>query len=142
MRNNRPILLVEDDRVDAMTIERALRDIEVQNELIVAEDGEVGLCYLRNSATAQPCIIFLDINLPRMNGLEFLERIKEDRELCVIPVVVLTSSREECDKRHCFEHCVAGYMLKPVEYKALVDLLSVIDRYWTLSQLPLSGSSS
>jgi CheY-like chemotaxis protein len=136
MRSRRPILLLEDDDVDAMTVKRALRDIKVINELIVAENGEKGLAYLRNSDCERPCIILLDLNMPRMNGLEFLQVVKQDLELRRIPVVVLTSSREEQDRVESFDLGVAGYMLKPVDYQQFVEIVRAIDLYWTLSQLP------
>jgi len=136
MRSRRPILLLEDDDVDAMTVKRALRDIKVINELIVAENGEKGLAYLRNPDCERPCIILLDLNMPRMNGLEFLQVVKQDLELRRIPVVVLTSSREEQDRVESFDLGVAGYMLKPVDYQQFVEIVRAIDLYWTLSQLP------
>jgi CheY-like chemotaxis protein len=129
-------LLLEDDDVDAMTVKRALRDIKVINELIVAENGEKGLAYLRNPDCERPCIILLDLNMPRMNGLEFLQVVKQDLELRRIPVVVLTSSREEQDRVESFDLGVAGYMLKPVDYQQFVEIVRAIDLYWTLSQLP------
>ena len=94
MRNSKPILLVEDDRVDAMTVKRALKDLNVTNLLVHTLNGEEALEYLTGEGNERPCIILLDLNMPRMNGIEFLKIIKADDELKKIPVVVLTTSEE------------------------------------------------
>ncbi len=136
MRPNTPILLVEDDEVDQMTIRRALKDIHVTNPLQVAGNGEEALASLRDPANGRPGIILLDLNMPRMNGVEFLRIVKNDAELRRIPVVVLTSSREEQDRVESFNLSVAGYMIKPVDYRQFVEVVRAIDLYWTLSELP------
>jgi len=133
------MLLVEDDQVDAMTVRRALKEIKVTNRLHVASDGEQALAYLREPENETPCIILLDLNMPRMNGVEFLQEIKQDGALKCIPVVVLTSSREERDRVDSFDLGVAGYMLKPVDYAQFVEVVRTIDLYWTLSELPPGG---
>ena len=136
MRCTKPILLVEDDRVDAMTVQRALKEINVTNQLHIAGDGEEALALLRNSENENPCIILLDLNMPRMNGLEFLTVAKQDEALKRIPVIVLTTSTEEQDKVNSFNLGVAGYMIKPVDYQQFVEVVRTIDLYWTLSELP------
>lgn len=136
MRQLNPILLVEDDLVDTMTIERALKELNIANELIKTGNGEEALDYLRETDTENPCLVFLDLNMPRMNGLEFLEIIKQDNDLRVIPVVVLTTSKEESDRIRSFKFGVAGYMVKPVDYDQFVEVIRVIDKYWTISELP------
>ena len=136
MNGQKPILLVEDDEVDIMTIQRALKELKVANSLEVAMNGEEALDYLRNPDNAKPCIILLDLNMPRMNGIEFLRERSKDGEMKSIPVVVLTSSREEQDMVQSFSLGVAGYMVKPVDYKQFVETIRVIDLYWTLSQFP------
>ncbi len=136
MRSTKPILLVEDDRVDVMTIKRALKEIRVTNRLDIAGDGMEALEFLRDPENEMPCIILLDLNMPRMNGVEFLEMVKQDEILKKIPVVVLTTSTEEQDKVDSFSLGVAGYMVKPVDYGQLVEVTRVIDLYWTLSELP------
>ena len=139
MRSTKPILLVEDDRVDAMTVRRALREINVVNRLDIVGDGEEALAFLRDPENEEPCIILLDLNMPRMNGIEFLTVAKQDEALKRIPVVVLTSSREEQDKVDSFDLGVAGYMVKPVDYQQFVEVMRTIDLYWTLSELPQGG---
>jgi CheY-like chemotaxis protein len=136
MRSDKPILLVEDDEIDQMTVKRALKDIHVTNRLDIAGDGEQALKFLKDPETIMPGIILLDLNMPRMNGIEFLRVVKQDEQLKRIPVVVLTTSEEEQDKVESFNLGVAGYMLKPVDYLQFVEVVRAIDLYWTLSELP------
>lgn len=134
---SRPILLIEDDSVDAMTVRRALKELRVSNPLQHVENGEDALDYLRDSNNEKPCLILLDINMPVMNGIEFLEVVKTIPELKCIPVVALTTSDEQEDKVESFQLGVAGYMRKPVEYQQFVEIMRTIDAYWTLSESPL-----
>lgn len=135
MKSKKPILLVEDDQVDVMTVKRALKDIHVTNRLIVAGNGAEALEILQNSENEKPCIILLDLNMPMLNGIEFLKIAKQDGILRRIPVVVLTTSEEEQDRVSSFELGVAGYMIKPVDYQQFVEVVRAIDLYWTLSEL-------
>jgi CheY-like chemotaxis protein len=136
MRNSKPVLLVEDDSVDAMTVKRALKDLNVANPLVHTPNGEEALGYLKNENNKKPCIILLDLNMPRMNGIEFLQVVKVDDKFKKIPVIVLTTSREERDKVETFKLGVAGYMLKSIDYKEFVEIVRTISLYWTLSELP------
>ncbi len=104
---NKPILLVEDDKVDTMTVIRALKEIHVTNPLVHLENGEEAVNYLREPASEKPCIILLDLNMPIMNGIEFLQVVKNDIQLKRIPVVVLTTSEEQQDKVNSFNMGVA-----------------------------------
>lgn len=133
---NRPILLVEDDQVDAMTVKRALKELHVTNSLVHVENGEAALTRLRDANVDKPCIILLDLNMPVMNGIEFLQVAKHDAQLKRIPVVVLTTSEEQQDKVNSFNLGVAGYMAKPVDYRQFVEVMRSIDSYWTLSEMP------
>ena len=135
MDSNRPILIVEDDRVDAMTIKRAMKEIKLVNEIVWAENGEEGLTYLKSNK-ALPCIIILDLNMPKMNGHEFIEIVKKDKNINHIPIIVLTTSRAEQDKLKSFQSGVAGYMVKPIDYLQFVEVIRTIKVYWTLSELP------
>jgi CheY-like chemotaxis protein len=128
-------LLVDDDRVDVMTTKRALKDINVTNPVYTAGNGEEALELLRDGKTEKPGVILLDLNMPRMNGIEFLRVIKNDASLKMIPVVVLTTSKEEEDKVESFSLGVAGYMIKPVDYIKFVEVIRAINMYWTLSEL-------
>jgi CheY-like chemotaxis protein len=133
---NRPILLVEDDQVDKMTVVRALKEIHVTNPLVHRENGEEAVHYLQEPASEKPCIILLDLNMPIMNGLEFLKAVKNDDKLKRIPIVVLTTSEEQQDKINSFDLGVAGYMAKPVDYRQFVEVMRSIDAYWTISEMP------
>jgi len=130
------IMLVEDDAVDAMTVRRALKELHVGNPLVQAENGEEALAYLRQPGQVMPCLILLDLNMPVMGGIEFLQVAKQDAALRRIPVVVLTTSEEQQDKVASFDLGVAGYIRKPVDYKQFVEAVRAIDAYWTLSELP------
>ena len=134
--SNIPILLVEDDQVDVMTVKRALKEIHVTNPVVNLENGEEALKYLRDPNSVKPCIILLDLNMPIMNGIEFLQVAKRDVQLKRIPVVVLTTSEEQQDKLSSFDLGVAGYMAKPVDYRQFVEVMRTIDAYWTISEVP------
>lgn len=135
MNSNNPILLVEDDQVDAMTVERAFRDLEINNELIHAVNGLDALDHLRDGSK-EPSLILLDINMPRMNGIEFLRELKSNDRFKRIPVVVLTTSNDQKDKFETYDLGISGYMLKPIDYQAFVSLMREINNYWTLSEAP------
>ena len=132
----KPILLVEDDQVDAMTVKRALKEIHVTNPVVTLENGEEALKYLRDPESAKPCIILLDLNMPIMNGIEFLQVMKHDEKLRATPVIVLTTSEEQQDKVNSFNLGVAGYMAKPVDYQRFVEVMRSINTYWTISEMP------
>jgi len=139
VRNSKPILLVEDDRVDAMTLKRALNDQKVISPLVQVTNGEEAIEYLRNGGNQEPCLILLDLNMPKMNGVEFLKIVKADETLKKIPIVVLTTSAEERDIAESFERGAAGYMVKSVDYEKFVEIVRAIDAYWSLSELPNRG---
>jgi len=136
MRNCKPVLLIEDDTIDAMTVRRAFKDLKVANPLVHRLNGEEALAYLTDEANEKPCVVLLDLNMPKMNGTEFLKVVKADPTLKQIPVIVLTTSNEECDILESFKRSVAGYIVKPVDYQKFVDAIRTIDLYWTLSELP------
>ena len=137
INNSNPILLVEDDSIDAMMVNRALKELKITNKLIHSENGEEALVWLRSENQKMPCIILLDLNMPRMGGLEFLEIIKKDDLLKSIPIVILTTSAEHQDLKKSYSHSVAGYMIKPVDYDDFVEMMKTISAYWSQSMLPL-----
>jgi len=139
MQNSKPILLIEDDEVDVMTVKRALRDLKVTNQLVSIGNGEEAIEYLRNENTTKPCIILLDLNMPKMDGSEFLKIAKANKALKKTPVVILTTSNSERDVIESFERGAAGYMVKSVDYEKFVETIRAIDQYWTLSKLPSNG---
>jgi len=136
MRNLKPVLSVEDDDVDAMTVERALKDLNVTNPLVRTPDGGEALEYLRNDSNKKPCVILLDLNMPKMSGIELLKIVKADDELKKIPVVILTTSEDIQDKVETFGLSIAGYIVKPTDYKKFVEAIKTVNLYWTLSELP------
>lgn len=136
MRNSKPILLLEDDPVDVMRIKRALESLKVTNPLVSLTNGEEALDYLGNHNNIHPCIILLDLNMSKMDGLEFIKVIKADDELKQIPVIVLSTSDNETDIAESFKHGVAGYMTKVLDNKKFIEIVRVIDLYWTMSELP------
>lgn len=136
MRNSKPILLIEDDSVDTIMVKRALESLKVTNPLVNYSDGEEALNYLRDPNNKKPSIILLDLNLPRMDGLEFLKVIKANDDFRKIPIIALTTSDDERDITESFKHGIAGYMVKPLGNKAFVETIRIIDQYWTLSELP------
>jgi CheY-like chemotaxis protein len=130
------ILLVEDDDIDAMTVQRTLKQLGAPNPLVRATDGERALALLRDPARPRPGLILLDLNMPRMDGIEFVAEIKKDPALRLIPVVVLTTSSEEGDRIAAFNQSVAGYMVKPVDYPQFVAVMGLIRDYWMTSVTP------
>ena len=139
MQNSKPILLIEDDDVDVMTVKRALKDLKVPNQLVSIGDGEKAIEYLNTESATKPCIVLLDLNMPKMDGAEFLKIVKADKALKKIPVVILTTSNSDRDVIESFELGAAGYMVKSVDYEKFVETIRVIDMYWTLSKLPSNG---
>jgi CheY-like chemotaxis protein len=138
MNSKKPILLVEDDTIDALTVQRALKELNISNVLVIVTNGEEALCYLSENPENMPCIILLDLNMPKMNGIEFLQARNQIDQMRTIPVVVLTTSLDEKDRLETFKLGIAGYMLKPVDYKQFVEVVRTIDLYWTLSALPFN----
>ena len=137
MKKHSAILMLEDDRVDAMTIERALKEeLNLTNQITWVQNGEEGLAFLRETAPKKPGLILLDLNMPKMNGIDFLKIVRQDPGFRTIPVVVLTTSDEERDRIESFNLGVAGYMLKPVDYVQFVEVVKTIGLYWTLSEVP------
>ncbi|MBN2137741.1 MAG: response regulator [Sedimentisphaerales bacterium] len=139
MQSAKPILLAEDDDIDAMTVKRALKELNVANQLVRKCDGEQALEYLREHEGPKPCLILLDLNMPKMNGLEFLEAIKADEKFRAIPVIALTTSGEQSDIIASFRLGVAGYMVKSVDYAQFLETMRVVDEYWSLSKMPESA---
>jgi CheY-like chemotaxis protein len=131
------ILLVEDDQVDVMNVKRAFDKNRIGNPLYVAEDGIRALEILRGSGMPRDRrIVLLDLNMPRMNGIEFLKELRADPDLHMTPVVVLTTSDDERDKINAYNLNVAGYLLKPVTFANFVEVMAALNKYWTLVEFP------
>lgn len=131
------ILLIEDDQVDVMNVKRAFDKNQIANPLYIASNGLDALEMLRSGAIpGERRIILLDLNMPKMNGLEFLRELRADTSLQFIPVIVLTTSNDERDKVEAYNLNVAGYLLKPVTFINFVDVMGTLNKYWTLVELP------
>lgn len=131
------ILLVEDDEVDVMNVKRAFEKNRILNPMHVASDGVEALRMLRSDAIPNNRrIVLLDLNMPRMNGIEFLRELRADPQLRATPVVVLTTSNAERDRIEAYDLNVAGYLLKPVTFVNFVELMAALNKYWSLVELP------
>jgi CheY-like chemotaxis protein len=128
---------VEDDEVDVMNIRRAFERNKITNPIHVAGNGIEALRMLREGVVPPGRrLVLLDLNMPRMNGIEFLREVRRDPELSPISVVVLTTSNEERDKVEAYKLNVAGYLLKPVTFINFVELTAALNKYWTLVEMP------
>ena len=131
------VLLVEDDEVDVMNVRRAFKKNNISNPLYVAGNGLEALEMLRNNEIpAGRRLVLLDLNMPKMNGIEFLRELRADPELHPTPVVVLTTSNDERDRVEAYNLNVAGYILKPVTFMNFVEAMATLNKYWALVELP------
>ena len=130
------ILLVDDDDVDVMNVQRAFEKSRITNPVHVANNGIEALELLRNGTVGPRRLVLLDLNMPRMNGIEFLREVRADGQLLNTSVVVLTTSNEERDKVEAYKLNVAGYLLKPVTFASFVDVMAALNKYWTLVEMP------
>lgn len=131
------ILLVEDDEVDVMNVRRAFERNKVSNPLFVAGNGLEALEMLRGGGIPRERrLILLDLNMPKMNGIEFLQALRADPELAGTPVVVLTTSNDDQDKIDAYNLNVAGYLLKPVTFSNFCDRMATLNKYWMLVEMP------
>lgn len=131
------ILLVEDDDVDAMGIERAMKKLRLANPLFRAKDGIEGLEFLRNDVVKCPYIILLDINMPRMGGLEMLKELRQDPDLTDCVVFILTTSKNDQDRAIAYKEHIAGYIVKSKLDTDFTELLQLLDHYWRIVELPV-----
>lgn len=139
--NEVTVLLVEDDQVDAEAVRRAFQKQKIANPLVEVNDGVEALSLLRGEQgdpLPRPYIILLDLNMPRMNGLEFLKHLREDEKLRDSIVFVLTTSDDNRDKLAAYEQHVAGYMVKSRAGKDFLDLTALLDHYWRIIEMPPS----
>lgn len=131
------ILLVEDDEIDVMNVKRAFKDNDWVHPLHVAENGADALDKLRSGQVSRErLLVLLDVNMPRMNGIEFLRELRADPQLKSIAVVVLSTSDDERDKVEAHKLHVAGYILKPVTFSSFLDCMKTIRQYWSMVEFP------
>lgn len=142
--NDKPIhiLLVEDDEVDIMNVKRAFSRQNIQHPLHIASNGLEALDLLRgpNALNPLPRLVLLDINMPKMNGIEFLRELRADEKLRSLTVFVLTTSNQEKDKREAYELNIAGYVIKPVDFGSFLNTVSTLSNYWDLIEFSDSVS--
>lgn len=130
------ILLVEDDEVDVMNVRRAFGKNHILNPLFIAGDGVEALQMLRDGTVPKGRrLVLLDLNMPRMNGIEFLRELRQDPNLRPTPVVVLTTSNADKDKVDAYDLNVAGYLLKPVTFTNFCDIMVALNKYWSLVEM-------
>jgi CheY-like chemotaxis protein len=135
------ILLVEDDEVDVMNVQRALKKNNSTATLYRAANGIEALAMLRNTnhisqADNSRLLILLDLNMPQMGGLEFLKELRADPDLTKLPVVMLTTSMQDSEIAAAYEYHVAGYIVKPITFSSFVEKIDALNRYWLMSELP------
>ena len=142
MTNTEPVtvLLVEDDVVEVKAIRRAFRERRIGNPIRIAEDGLQALAILRGQdgqdPIRKPYMILLDLNMPRMNGIEFLRELRQDPDHRKALVLVLTTSHEETDRDQAYEHNVAGYVVKSDFADSFMKVIDLIQAYWKVVEFP------
>ena len=132
------ILLVEDDEVDIMNVQRAFKKNNITHPLHLARNGVEAMEMLRgnNKLPRLPKVILLDLNLPKMSGLEFLQRLRNDTSIKHITVFVLTTSTQPSDKISSHIFSVAGYIVKPVSFEEFVKTIAILNAYWEICVYP------
>lgn len=139
-RKSVKFLLVDDDEIDVMAIQRAFRKLRLANEIVVARDGLEALDILRGEngqdRLEPPYLILLDLNMPRMNGLEFLDAMRKDPDLKSSLVFVLTTSTADQDRVAAYDKHVAGYIVKARTESSFTEALEMIDHYWRVIEFP------
>ena len=135
-REKRPLLLVEDDEVDVLSLERALARLPASFPIEVARHGEAALQWLRSEGHPLPFLILLDINMPRMNGHEFLAELRRDPMLRTLPVAVLTTSPHEADRDRLYQLGIMAYLVKPTRSEEYVEMLRSLAEFWSFNSPP------
>lgn len=130
------VFLVEDDEIDFLLMERALKSVGMAQNFVRAEDGIEAYEMLKSGQVPKPYVILLDINMPRMNGLEFLEKIRQDDELKSSLVFMLTTSEDERDISRAYKSSAAGYFLKRKANNGFLEIVKLLQGYWQCTVLP------
>ncbi|QYJ67561.1 response regulator [Flavobacterium litorale] len=128
------ILLIEDDAIEVMKFNRVLKNLEIKHKVIEANNGEEALVLLKEKAIV-PDIIVLDLNMPKINGIEFLEILKDDEKLRYIPAIILSTSDNHKDLLECYKIGIAGYIIKPLKYEDYVSSITKLVDYWSNNEL-------
>ncbi len=132
--NTLNILLIEDDMIEVMKLNRTIAKLELPHKITEANNGEEALNILTKKEEL-PDIILLDLNMPKLNGIEFLNILKNDEVLKYIPTIILTTSNNQKDLLECYKIGIAGYVLKPLKYEDYVSKIEKIMAYWSINQL-------
>ncbi|KPM31180.1 Response regulator receiver domain-containing protein [Croceitalea dokdonensis DOKDO 023] len=127
------VLFIEDDMIESMKLQRAVAKFDSKHDIIEAKNGEEALDILQNGDL--PDIILLDLNMPRMSGIEFLQVVKADDKLRYLPTVILTTSENRVDLLRCFQLGIAGYIIKPLKYEDYEKKIKRVFEYWEVSEL-------
>lgn len=128
------ILLIEDDMIEVMKFQRTISSLKLDHKIIEANNGEEALTIL-NKKDELPDIILLDLNMPKINGIEFLNILKSDDVLRYIPTIILTTSQNQKDLLECYKIGIAGYVLKPLKYEDYVSKMEKLLAYWSINEL-------
>ena len=128
------ILLIEDDMIEVMKFKRTISSLQLNHKITEANNGEEALTIL-NKKDKLPDIILLDLNMPKMNGIEFLNILKSDDILRYIPTIILTTSQNQKDLLECYKIGIAGYVLKPLKYEEYVSKIEKLLTYWSVNEL-------
>ncbi len=130
------VLLIEDDMIEVMKLNRTISSLDLKHKIIETNNGEEALQFLQKKEEL-PDIILLDLNMPRINGIEFLSILKKDEVLRYIPTVILTTSNNQKDLLECYKIGIAGYVLKPLKYEDYVLKIEKVLEYWSINELKL-----
>jgi CheY-like chemotaxis protein len=134
MNTSLKILLIEDDAIEVMKFNRAISSLNLPHKMVNADNGEEALKILEQKDRL-PNIILLDLNMPKINGIEFLSILKKDPDLRYIPTIILSTSNNQKDLLECYKIGVAGYVLKPLKYEEYVSKIEKLLSYWSINQL-------
>ena len=128
------VLFIEDDNIETMKLQRTVSKLSLHHKITEAKNGEQALEILK-SASSLPDIILLDLNMPRMSGIEFLKILKADEVMRYIPTIILTTSENRVDLLECYKTGIAGYIIKPLKYQDYQDKLEKVFAYWDVNEL-------
>jgi len=129
------ILLIEDDIIEVMKLKRVIASLQLNHKIIDDRNGEEALDFLEQN-NKKPDIILLDLNMPKLSGIEFLSILKKDKKFDCIPTIILTTSNNSKDVLKCCETGVAGYIIKPLKYEDYVSKIEKLLAYWTINEMP------
>lgn len=128
------ILFIEDDQIETMKMHRTIAKLETKHDIIEAKNGEEAFETLKNSAKL-PDIILLDLNMPRMSGIEFLTILKNDENFKYLPTIILTTSQNRADLLECYKIGISGYIVKPLKYGDYEEKIKKVLNYWQVNEL-------